>query len=129
MRKKKMFNIRKKIGKKTIDLMKEQFINSLNILRREVERGNYEKCREQLYDYLLQGIQQANDIFQNPEMLGDKDLKQVINEIDTTNIQQKETKEFMERLGKLENNENDFKEYIDDFQHYYVSKLEEKFGR
>ena len=124
-----MFNIRKKIGKKTIDLMKEQFINSLNILRREVERGNYEKCREQLYDYLLQGIQQANDIFQNPEMLGDKDLKQVINEIDTTNIQQKETKEFMERLGKLENNENDFKEYIDDFQHYYVSKLEEKFGR
>lgn len=126
---KKMFNIRKKIGKKTIDLMKEQFINSLNILKREVERGNYEKCREQLYDYLLQGIQQANDIFQNPEMLGDKDLKQAIDEIDTTKIQQKETKEFMERLGELENNENDFKEYIDDFQHYYVSKLEEKFGR
>ena len=124
-----MFNIRKKIGTKTIDLMKEQFINSLNILKREVERGNYEKCREQLYDYLLQGIQQANDIFQNPEMLGDKDLKQAIDEIDTTKIQQKETKEFMERLGELENNENDFKEYIDDFQHYYVSKLEEKFGR
>jgi len=124
-----MFNIRKKIGTKTIDLMKEQFTNSLNILIREVERGNYEKCREQLYDYLLQGIQQANDIFQNPEMLGDKELKQVINEIDTTKIQQKETKEFMERLGELENNENDFKEYIDDFKHYYVSKLEEKFGR
>lgn len=109
------------MGRRSIKMAKKKFAGTCDKWKLEVKSGEISKVKDEMTEQCISGLNKAKDILKDPDI--DEEVDALIEEIDVEKVDHRKTREFMTRIKSVQE-EDEFIELINDFETFYLEKLD-----
>lgn len=116
--------IRSKASRMMAKKMKKQFKSKMDGMREDVKAERFEEARSKIIKSLTQGTELSENAIDAADT-SDEEVNKAMKKIDE--VEHEPTKEFMKEIRTLPETKQAFNDYINRFEDYYISSLNDKY--
>lgn len=117
--------LKKELGKKKIGLLKKLFKKRTNTWREKASENRIDEVRKEMMEECLNGLNQADEIISGSTGFNfNENVEELFSKIEIEKVEHQETRNFIDRLKQI-NEKNELLDFIDDFEKYYLNRINE----